>query len=212
MTKAKNKSVAGKAMWVKVFEPDTKFNPDGVYSVDLLKPQLEAAKLSDYLESLVNERLEEEVKSNPKLQGKLSTHLPFEEDTDQEGNETGDIKFKFKLDAVGKRRDGTTYTQNPIVVDAKLTPMDGSVLIGNGSTINVSFEPRTYYIPATKMVGVKLHLRGVQVLDLVEYGNGAASMFDEEDGYVAAAVAKDDTTDMFDSNPTTGDTDDEGDF
>jgi hypothetical protein len=138
--------------------------------------------------------------------------LPFEEDTDQEGTETGDIKFKFKLDAVGKRRDGTTYTQNPIVVDAKLTPMDGSVLIGNGSTINVSFEPRTYYIPATKMVGVKLHLRGVQVLDLVEYGNGAASMFDEEDGYVAAAVAKDDTTDMFDSNPTTGDADDEGDF
>jgi hypothetical protein len=212
MTKAKNKSVAGKAMWVKVFEPDTKFNPDGVYSVDLLKPQLEAAKLSDYLEGLVNDRLEEEVKSNPKLQGKLSTHLPFEEDTDQEGNDNGDIKFKFKLDAVGKRRDGTTYTQSPIVVDAKLTPMDGSVLIGNGSGINVSFEPRTYYIPATKMVGVKLHLRGVQVLDLVEYGNGAASMFDEEDGYVAAAVAKDNTAEMFDNEPATGDADDEGDF
>lgn len=212
MTKAKNKSVAGKAMWVKVFEPDTKFNPDGVYSVDLLKPQLEAAKLSDYLEGLVNDRLEEEVKSNPKLQGKLSTHLPFEEDTDQEGNDTGDIKFKFKLDAVGKRRDGTTYTQSPIVVDAKLTPMDGSVLIGNGSGINVSFEPRTYYIPATKMVGVKLHLRGVQVLDLVEYGNGAASMFDEEDGYVAAAVAKDNTAEMFDNEPATGDANDEGDF
>jgi hypothetical protein len=212
MTKAKNKSVAGKAMWVKVFEPDTKFNPDGVYSVDLLKPQLEAAKLSDYLEGLVNDRLEEEVKSNPKLQGKLSTHLPFEEDTDQEGNDTGDIKFKFKLDAVGKRRDGTTYTQSPIVVDAKLTPMDGSVLVGNGSGINVSFEPRTYYIPATKMVGVKLHLRGVQVLDLVEYGNGAASMFDEEDGYVAAAVAKDNTAEMFDNEPATGDADDEGDF
>jgi hypothetical protein len=212
MTKAKNKSVAGKAMWVKVFEPDTKFNPDGVYSVDLLKPQLEAAKLSDYLEGLVNDRLEEEVKSNPKLQGKLSTHLPFEEDTDQEGNDTGDIKFKFKLDAVGKRRDGTTYTQSPIVVDAKLTPLDGSVLIGNGSGINVSFEPRTYYIPATKMVGVKLHLRGVQVLDLVEYGNGAASMFDEEDGYVAAAVAKDNTAEMFDNEPATGDADDEGDF
>lgn len=212
MTKAKNKSVAGKAMWVKVFEPDTKFNPDGVYSVDLLKPQLEAAKLSDYLEGLVNDRLEEEVKSNPKLQGKLSTHLPFEEDTDQEGNDTGDIKFKFKLDAVGKRRDGTTYTQSPIVVDAKLTPMDGSVLVGNGSGINVSFEPRTYYIPATKMVGVKLHLRGVQVLDLVEYGNGAASMFDEEDGYVAAAVAKDNTAEMFDNEPATGDANDEGDF
>jgi hypothetical protein len=90
--------------------------------------------------------------------------------------------------------------------------MDGSVLVGNGSGINVSFEPRTYYIPATKMVGVKLHLRGVQVLDLVEYGNGAASMFDEEDGYVAAAVAKDNTAEMFDNEPATGDADDEGDF
>ena len=37
MSKAKHKTVSGTAMWVKVFEPDTKFNPDGVYSVDLLK-------------------------------------------------------------------------------------------------------------------------------------------------------------------------------
>ena len=77
------KNVKGSAMWVKVFEPDTKFNPDGVYSVDLLKPQLEATKLSDYLEGLVNERLEEEMKQNPKYRDKLSTHLPFEEDTDR---------------------------------------------------------------------------------------------------------------------------------
>ena len=92
----KLKNVTGNAMWVKVFEPDTKFNPDGVYSVDLLKPQLEATNLSDYLEGLVNDRLEEEMKSNPKYKGKLSTHLPFEEDYDKENNPTGDIKFKFK--------------------------------------------------------------------------------------------------------------------
>lgn len=212
-TKAKNKNVVGKAMWVKVFEPDTKFNPTGVYSVDLLKPELEAAKLSDYLESLVNDRLNEEVKSNPKLEGKLSTHFPFEEDEDKEGNKTGDIKFKFKLDAVGKRRDGSTWEQKPLVVDAKLTPMTGDTLIGNGSTINVSFEPRTYYVPATKMVGVKLHLRGVQVMELVEYGNGASSMFEETDGYVASAVAKDNTGESDFSAYEGGDAaDDEGDF
>jgi hypothetical protein len=206
----KLKTVTGNAMWVKVFEPDTKFNPDGVYSVDLLKPQLEATKLSDYLEGLVSERLEEEMKQNPKYKDKLSTHLPFEEDTDQDGNPTGDIKFKFKLDAVGKRRDGNTYTQKPLVVDAKLSPMTGEKMIGNGSTINVSFEPRTYFIPATKMVGVKLHLVGVQVLELVEYGGGASSMFNVEDGYVEEAVAKDDATEVFeDGNAVASD---EGDF
>jgi hypothetical protein len=206
----KLKNVSGNAMWVKVFEPDTKFNPDGVYSVDLLKPQLEATTMCDYLEGLVSERLEEEMKQNPKYKDKLSTHLPFEEDTDQDGNPTGDIKFKFKLDAVGKRRDGNTYTQKPLVVDAKLSPMTGEKMIGNGSTINVSFEPRTYFIPATKMVGVKLHLVGVQVLELVEYGGGASSMFNVEDGYVEEAVAKDDATEVFeDGNAVASD---EGDF
>ncbi len=204
------KNVKGSAMWVKVFEPDTKFNPDGVYSVDLLKPQLEATKLSDYLEGLVSERLEEEMKQNPKYKDKLSTHLPFEEDTDKDGNPTGDIKFKFKLDAVGKRRDGNTYTQKPLVVDSKLTPMNGDKMIGNDSIINVSFEPRTYFIPATKIVGVKLHLVGVQVLQLEEYGGGASSMFNVEDGYVEEAVAKDDATEVFeDGNAVASD---EGDF
>ena len=206
----KLKNVTGNAMWVKVFEPDTKFNPDGVYSVDLLKPQLEATNLSDYLEGLVNDRLEEEMKSNPKYKGKLSTHLPFEEDYDKENNPTGDIKFKFKLDAVGKRRDGNTYTQKPVVVDSKLTPMTGDKMIGNGSTIKVSFEPRTYFIPATKIVGVKLHLVGVQVLTLEEYGGGVSSMFDVEDGYVEEAVAKDDATEMFDDGDAV--VSDEGDF
>jgi hypothetical protein len=206
----KLKTVTGKAMWVKVFEPDTKFNPDGVYSVDLLKPQLEATTLSDYLEGLVSERLEEEMKQNPKYKDKLSTHLPFEEDYDKENNPTGDIKFKFKLDAVGKRRDGNTYTQKPLVVDSKLTPMNGDKMIGNDSTIKVSFEPRTYFIPATKIVGVKLHLVGVQVLTLEEYGGGASSMFNVEDGYVEEAVAKDDATEVFeDGNAVASD---EGDF
>jgi hypothetical protein len=212
MSKAKHKTVSGTAMWVKVFEPDTKFNPDGVYSVDLLKPELEAAKLSDYLENLVNERLAEEVKQNPeKYEGKLSTHLPFEEDYDKDNNKTGNIKFKFKLDAVGKRRDGGTYEQKVMVVDSKLTPMKGDKLIGNGSLINVSFEPRTYFIPATKTVGVKLHLAGVQVVELQEYGS-AASMFEETDGYVEQKVEKDDASEVFDETFAAEGSTDEGDF
>jgi hypothetical protein len=70
--------------------------------------------------------------------------------------------------------------------------MDGDVAIGNGSIVNVAFEPIPYVMASTKQVGVSLRMKGVQVVDLVEYGNSGNSMFDEEDGYVSEAVAKDD--------------------
>ena len=205
---SKFKVAEGKAIWAKVFEPDTKFNPDGVYSVDLLKPEADAVKMSEYLEGLVNERMAEEIKTSPKYKDSLSIHLPFEKDFDRDGNETGEVKFKFKLDAKVKGRNGE-FTQKPAIMDAKRTPMSGDHLIGNGSDIKVAFEPRTYFIPATKMVGVKLHLRGVQVINLVEYGDSAA-MFEDEDGYTETAVEKDDRQETpFDSDETTNA---EGDF
>ena len=205
---SKFKVAEGKAIWAKVFEPDTKFNPDGVYSVDLLKPEADAVKMSEYLEGLVNERMAEEIKTSPKYKDSLSIHLPFEKDFDRDGNETGDVKFKFKLDAKVKGRNGE-FTQKPAIMDAKRTPMSGDHLIGNGSDIKVAFEPRTYFIPATKMVGVKLHLRGVQVINLVEYGDNSA-MFEDEDGYTETAVEKDDRQETpFDSDETANA---EGDF
>ncbi len=206
---SKYKIAEGKCIWAKVFEPDTKFNPDGVYSVDLLKPETEAVKMSEYLEGLVQERMAEEIKASPKYKDSLSTHLPYEKDFDRDGNETGNIKFKFKLDAKVKGRNGE-FTQKPAVMDAKRTPMSGENLIGNGSDIKVAFEPRTYFIPASKTVGVKLHLRGVQVINLVSYGD-SASMFEDEDGYTETAVEKDDRQDTpFDTASETVDA--EGDF
>ena len=50
-------------------------------------------------------------------------------------------------------------------------------------------------------------MKAVQVIDIVEYGNNAASIFEEEDGFVTAAVQKDDALDVFG-----GDADAEGDF
>jgi hypothetical protein len=61
-------------------------------------------------------------------------------------------------------------------------------------------------MPSNKQAGVSLRLKGVQVIDLVEY-QGASNLFEEEDGFVTQAVAKDDASDIF------GDTADaEGDF
>ena len=82
--------------------------------------------------------------------------------------------------------------------------------VGNGSIVKVAYEPIPYMMASTKQVGVSLRLKGVQILELVEYGNGA-SMFDEEDGYVSEAIAKDNRQDTpFDSE--VDDAEVEGDF
>lgn len=205
------KIMQGQALWAKVFEPDTKFDSNGIYSVTLLIPEAEAAEICEYLDGLVQARYDEEVKAKPKLKNGLSTKTPYEPEYDQNGNPTGNTEFKVKLKAKVQTRDGSVYEQKPIVVDAKRKPMDTDVGIGNGSVIKVAYEPIPYMMASTKQVGVSLRLKGVQVIDLVEYGSGGSSMFDEEDGYVTERVEKDDRQDTpFDSEVSDGET--EGDF
>ena len=183
---AKNLQIAkGKALWAKIFEPDTKFDPNGIYSIDLIIPETEAQELCEYLDSVVQKRFDEEVKEYPKKKATLSTKLPYEIDFDEDGNETGNLKFRFKLKAKGQTRDGREYEQKPVVVDAKRKPMTTETAIGNGSIVKVAYEPIPYVMASTKQVGVSLRLKAVQIIDLVEYGGGAASVFDDEDGYEA---------------------------
>lgn len=204
--------IKGMAQWAKVFEPDTKFVPEGQYSVKVLVPVEQAAEVCEQLDSMAQAKLEEVVKEQPKLKAVLSTTPAYTTDYDDAGNDTGNVVFNTKLKAVITRRDGTKATQKPIVVDAKRTPMDGSTLIGNGSTVKVAIEAFPYMMPATKTVGVSLRMKGVQVIDLVPYGASAASIFDEEDGFVSSAVAKDNNSDVFNDADSSTDVEDEGDF
>ena len=199
--------IKGKARWAKVFEADTRYVPEGEYSIQVVLPETEAAEVCEQLDKMAEAKLAEVVKENPKLTNVLSTRQPFEMDTDEAGTPTGDLVFKSKMKARVKSRDGRVYEQKPMVVDAKKTPMDGNTLIGNGSTVKIAVEPIPYMMQATKTVGVTLRLKAVQVIDLVEYGNNAASIFEEEDGFVTTAVQKDDAVDVFG-----GDADAEGDF
>lgn len=204
------KIMKGKALWAKVFEPDTKFDPNGIYSVNLLIPEAEAAEICEYLDGVVQERYDQEIKEKPKMKASLSTKSPYEPEYDQDGNPTGNIEFKLKLKAKVQTRTGEMYDQKPIVVDAKRTPMDGDTAIGNGSVIKVAYEPIPYVMASTKQAGVSLRLKGVQVIDLVEYGGGA-NMFDEEDGFVSERVEKDNRNDIdFDAEADDGEV--EGDF
>ena len=90
--------------------------------------------------------------------------------------------------------------------------MSGGQLVGNGSVVKVAVEPIAYMMQSTKQVGVSLRLKAMQVIELVEHGTSSAdSIFEEEEGFVAKAIAKDNSA-MFDDVDTDGKADDEGDF
>ena len=202
--------IKGKSLWTKVFEPDTRFVPEGEYSTQVVVPEAEAMDVCEQLEGIAQGKFDEAVKDNPKLKNVLSIRDVVEKEVDDNGNLTGNVIFKTKLKARIKARSGETYSQSVSVVDAKKTPMDGSQMIGNGSTIKVAVEPVPYLMQSTKQVGVSLRLKAMQVINLIEYGAPSTDVFDEEDGFVSKAVAKDDAIDAFDDGDAVAS--DEGDF
>lgn len=185
---AKMKTPRGKAMWAKVITPDTKFDPNGVYEVNLLfdSSDAEVQEMCADLEKLVEEKRQKEAELNPNTYKKLPDGLPlsaqvYKEVEDDNGNDTGEIQFKFKMKAKIQLKDGTTYEPKPVIFDSKARPItDPTFRIGNGSVCRVQFEPVPYCMPSTKTAGVSLRLHAVQVLSLVEYAN---SEFEEEDGF-----------------------------
>jgi len=188
----------GKAKWCKVFEPDTRFNEDGEYSTQVVLTEEEAAQVCEQLEALIDAEYAKTVKEKPALKASLSKRPPVDKEVDENGDPTGNVVFKAKLKATIRSKAGQTYKQKVNVVDAKRQPMNGTQLIGNGSTIKVALEPVPYYMASTKQVGVSLRCKAVQVIDLVEAGTPSAeSLFDEEDGFIASAVSKDNNTDGY---------------
>ena len=204
--------IKGKSLWAKVFEPDTRFVDDGEYSTSVIVPEAEAAEVCEQLESLIDDEYNKIVKEKPQLKATLSKRPVTEPDYDQDGNETGNVVFKTKLKAKIRGKNGQTYSQKVNVVDAKRNPMSGDQLVGNGSLVKVAVEPVVYMMQSTKQVGVSLRLKAMQVIDLVEHGSSSAdSIFQEEEGFVAKAIEKDNSA-VFDDVDTGGKADDEGDF
>lgn len=193
----------GKALWAKVFEgQQEKFDnasrkyvkaPDGDFSISVVVPDAEAAEMCEHLDGVGNEEFQAQVKRDPKLKNSLSTRQNYEPEYDENGDATGNVIFKFKAKSV--KKDGSP--RKLMIVDAKRTPMtDLGVEVGNGSIVKVAFNPIANYVPAQKTVFVSLYLSAVQVIELNQY-NGASNLFDEEDGYVAQAVEKDDQQDSY---------------
>lgn len=183
---------AGTARYAYLHKADTKFNENGVYKVDLILPADDAktVKLTKFLDSQAEKALKKAKKGakTKAAANKITKHVPYEMEEDDEGEETGNVIVKFKMNRKGKDpKTGATWTRRPKFFDAKGKRMEPVAVFG-GSTIKVSYTARDFYNAANKMAGVTLRLQAVKVIDLVKLDGPGADAYgfdEEEEGFSA---------------------------
>ena len=168
----------GVALYPYLSRPDTKFNEEGEYKVNLVLSKEEAAPIVEQINSVFAANLQEETK---KANGKQikTANPPYSDELDENGKPTGNVIMKFKSKAAYK----------PAIFDAKGNVMTESNIWG-GSEIRVNGSMAPYF---TSMIGagVALRLRAVQVIQYVEGSTGPERFgFEEESGFVQADLPK----------------------
>lgn len=172
----------GTAKWPRLAVPDTKFNPDGEYSVEIIFEGDTAVQVVEQLNQFLEVSREEAKKQLANKPAKLKTlqvMLPYEE------LEDGSIKIRIRKPALYRAQDGTVFERKIIVVDSKVKPIDPRE-VTNGSLIRAEIRVKPFYFPPSNSYGVSLKdLRGVQLIKKAESSFGAVSFEPFEDGYTA---------------------------
>lgn len=175
-----------KFQYPKLIEPETKFNPEGVYKITGLIDTADADPLAAQLDELLLRHKESLKAQAPTQKFKLSD-LPYGfEDID--GKPSFVVKAKMK--AKGIDRDGRAWSAAPALFDAKggaIKDRDSLKGLWSGTVGRISFDACPFYQAAIG-AGITLRLRAVQIISLVEGGGSAESFgFAEEDGWTPAA-------------------------
>ena len=179
---------AGIAQYPYLTTPDTKFNPDGDYKVNL---EIDPTEITTFLDEQLEASIAAAKKENPSKKIKEGD-APY-----SVNEETGKVTLRFKLKAKVHPKNGESFDQSPALFDAKGKPLSKDIKIGGGSKMKVSYEILPYYT-AIAGAGISLRLKAVQVIDLVEYssgGSGESYGFGKEDGYEATEETTNEFTD-----------------
>ena len=138
-----SKVISGTAYWASVITPNTKFDADGVWTIDV-------GNLDDL---------------NKKKAQKDGLTIK------NKGDEKEDfVTFKRKV-----RNAKGNLNRQPNVVDANKRLIT-ETMIGNGSKVNVLYEPFEWNFGGK--TGVSADLRAVQVTELVPYSTEEDDAFD----------------------------------
>ena len=194
----------GIAQYPWVFEPDTKFDADGQFHIQLIVPKEDAKEMIKRLSDMLDEFKAKTEKEKGKKVGKM--------DFFDETPEGDSVQFKFKQKHVLRRKDGSSVEVHIPVFDSRGGCVTAESKMGTGSTVKVCYSPLPYYNAVTKSVGLSLRLVAVQVLALVQYSAGAAEGFGfstDSDGYVNDSKVKNEDEDGEDDEDTESESDDD---
>jgi hypothetical protein len=176
----------GVAIYPHLLKPDTKFKPEGEYTVKVRFAPAEIADLQSKCEALAKARMAEAIEAKPALKKVAKFVLPFKPELDDEGDETGNLIGNFKMKAEVTKKDGTKFVQKPAVFDAGgidedtgevIKPKPVKVNPWSGSELRVNCELFPYFNEKDKEAGVALRMFGVQVVKLISGGSGDADSF-----------------------------------
>lgn len=188
MAKSKRESVIKKYTtgkgeltgFIGVFEPSTKFNKEGVYSANILLSKEEGEKLAEEIKAVRTEQFKTYGKKTKVAD--LTRCIPYETVNEETGEGTPDAEGRYILKTTAKAfiENGKPKVKIP-VFDAKQNPVK-DVRIGAGTVARLSISLEGYSVAGK--TGVSVKLKAVQIIDLVEYGNGSAESygFGDEDG------------------------------
>lgn len=177
--------------WIKEGHPDTRFDANGLYKIDVTLSAAEGEALQAEAEAVRDAYADELRAQLPAAKAKKLkiADVPIEEQED------GTYLIKTKMKAKIESKKGT-FTQSPKVFDASGKPMFNEVVdsegnvareavdVRGGSVVRVAFEAVPYE-SSLMGVGVTFRLKAVQVIKLVSSNEASAEQFGfgEEEGY-----------------------------
>ncbi len=176
-------SPKGLSKWCKIVEPERTFNAKGTFATDLVCNPNEPAvqEFIARLETLRDIAFDETKETLGAVKSKdLKKRAVYQEETDAEGNETGNIVFKFKMNNVDDR---DAPNNKIVVVDAHRNVIKQVPLVGNGSVIRCVAFANPYFMASTKDIGVSLLWSKMQLITLSAFGK--KDDFEDEDGFVS---------------------------
>ena len=185
--------------WAKVLKSqmDTKFDPDGRYSIDLVGDP-EAPDVKQFM-AKIEEMVDAAYESASAGEGdaplkalaikKLNKAYPWKDHVARQKNddggydeeETGNIVIKPAMKKVKTRKKGMDYIKI-IGAGNKELPHDGLPEIGNGSIVKAKMWVMPYHMATTGAIGVSLNLQEVKIIKLEEYGSAGGGWDDDEEG------------------------------
>lgn len=205
----------GTASFPWLTKADTKFDADGTYKTDLIFDEDEITELAEEMQVFLDAAFDEYYENaKPAVQKGMSKVETLKPVLDAEGNETGQVFLRFKLNALVKPKEGEPFEQSPNAFDAAGDPLEEGVAVYGGSRIKVNFEAVPYMSAKDKVVGLTLRLRAFQVKELCTSSGGTSEAYGFDREERKPAMEADDTpapakkAKATKDKPTDGDDDD----